>query len=202
VSDEEKFRLEEEAINKIKGMLGEHTAVGELHGSRCLVCHGAGVLDRVCNRDALLGSRWQCWGRSSVHQNIHGCFAAADVMHNPKWASISQHVLALPALLISFFAAQAPPSLTLLNAPGVSLPLLPLCTAAEVEALWREYEGQATPASHLVKDFDKLEMILQAAEYEGAQVSPRVLWASVWRVSWCVGAECDAGRSAQTLHLV
>jgi hypothetical protein len=30
VSDEEKFRLEEEAITRIKGMLGEHTAVGEL----------------------------------------------------------------------------------------------------------------------------------------------------------------------------
>lgn len=44
-----------------------------------------------------------------------------------------------------------------------------------MEALWREYEAQQTPASHLVKDFDKLEMILQAAEYEGAQVRPWVL---------------------------
>ncbi|KAI8468729.1 MAG: HD domain-containing protein [Monoraphidium minutum] len=41
--------------------------------------------------------------------------------------------------------------------------------ASEVAALWREYEGQATPEAHLVKDFDKLEMIVQAHEYEQAQ---------------------------------
>jgi putative hydrolase of HD superfamily len=38
-----------------------------------------------------------------------------------------------------------------------------------VEALWHEYEAQVTPESHLVKDFDKLEMIIQAHEYESAQ---------------------------------
>jgi putative hydrolase of HD superfamily len=41
--------------------------------------------------------------------------------------------------------------------------------AAEVEALWHEYEAQSSPESHLVKDFDKLEMIIQAHEYEQAQ---------------------------------
>eukprot|EP00877_Chromochloris_zofingiensis_P009389 jgi/Chrzof1/4703/Cz14g23130.t1 len=41
--------------------------------------------------------------------------------------------------------------------------------AEEVEQLWLEYEQQQTPESHLVKDFDKLEMILQAHEYEQAQ---------------------------------
>lgn len=41
--------------------------------------------------------------------------------------------------------------------------------AGEVESLWREYESQSTPESHLVKDFDKLEMIIQAHEYEQAQ---------------------------------
>ncbi|KAF8070979.1 hddc2 [Scenedesmus sp. PABB004] len=41
--------------------------------------------------------------------------------------------------------------------------------AQEVEALWHEYEAQATPEAHLVKDFDKLEMIVQAHEYEQAQ---------------------------------
>eukprot|EP00878_Enallax_costatus_P025791 GHUV01027621.1.p1 GENE.GHUV01027621.1~~GHUV01027621.1.p1 ORF type:complete len:218 (+),score=65.16 GHUV01027621.1:164-817(+) len=41
--------------------------------------------------------------------------------------------------------------------------------ATEVEILWHEYEQQSTPESHLVKDFDKLEMIIQAHEYEQAQ---------------------------------
>lgn len=44
-----------------------------------------------------------------------------------------------------------------------------LHAAREVEVLWHEYEAQATPESHLVKDFDKLEMIIQAHEYEQAQ---------------------------------
>jgi putative hydrolase of HD superfamily len=44
-----------------------------------------------------------------------------------------------------------------------------LHAAQEVEVLWREYESQSTPESHLVKDFDKLEMIIQAHEYEQAQ---------------------------------
>lgn len=41
--------------------------------------------------------------------------------------------------------------------------------ASEVETLWLEYEQQNTPESHLVKDFDKLEMVIQAHEYEQAQ---------------------------------
>eukprot|EP00879_Flechtneria_rotunda_P024850 GHRR01026369.1.p3 GENE.GHRR01026369.1~~GHRR01026369.1.p3 ORF type:complete len:113 (+),score=54.88 GHRR01026369.1:285-623(+) len=41
--------------------------------------------------------------------------------------------------------------------------------ALEVETLWHDYEAQTTPESHLVKDFDKLEMIIQAHEYEQAQ---------------------------------
>lgn len=43
--------------------------------------------------------------------------------------------------------------------------------AADVSALWREYEDQATPESHLVKDFDKLEMIMQVGA--GAGMVPR-----------------------------
>lgn len=39
----------------------------------------------------------------------------------------------------------------------------------EIEQLWHEYEQGQTPAAQLVKDFDKLEMILQAQEYEGRQ---------------------------------
>ena len=41
--------------------------------------------------------------------------------------------------------------------------------AAEVAALWHEYEAQATPEAKLLKDLDKLEMVAQAAEYEAAQ---------------------------------
>ncbi|GAB4820545.1 hypothetical protein N2152v2_007591 [Parachlorella kessleri] len=40
---------------------------------------------------------------------------------------------------------------------------------AEIEELWHEYEEAATPEANLVKDFDKVEMILQALEYEQAQ---------------------------------
>ncbi|KAL4587145.1 hypothetical protein LXL04_000011 [Taraxacum kok-saghyz] len=32
--------------------------------------------------------------------------------------------------------------------------------------LWREYEDNASLEANLVKDFDKVEMILQALEYE------------------------------------
>ncbi|KAF6256705.1 hypothetical protein COO60DRAFT_1640499 [Scenedesmus sp. NREL 46B-D3] len=43
---------------------------------------------------------------------------------------------------------------------------------AEVDQLWHEYEQQSSPEAHLVKDFDKLEMIIQAHEYEQAQGLP------------------------------
>ena len=36
----------------------------------------------------------------------------------------------------------------------------------DVRALWEEYEGGVTAEARLVKDMDKLEMILQAQEYE------------------------------------
>lgn len=39
----------------------------------------------------------------------------------------------------------------------------------EIYNLWKEYEDQSTPESHIVKDFDKFEMILQADEYEQSQ---------------------------------
>lgn len=41
--------------------------------------------------------------------------------------------------------------------------------AQEVDVLWHEYEAQSSPEAALVKDFDKLEMILQAHEYEQGQ---------------------------------
>ncbi|DBB03901.1 TPA: hypothetical protein ACH3X1_012987 [Trebouxia sp. C0004] len=39
----------------------------------------------------------------------------------------------------------------------------------EIEALWQEYEDGNSPEALMVKDFDKLEMILQAQEYEAEQ---------------------------------
>ena len=47
--------------------------------------------------------------------------------------------------------------------------LAPHSEADSFGALWREYEAHATPAARLVKDADKLEMLLQALEYERAQ---------------------------------
>ncbi|CAN1811570.1 5'-deoxynucleotidase HDDC2 [Linum perenne] len=38
--------------------------------------------------------------------------------------------------------------------------------AKEIEQLWKEYEDNSSPEAKLVKDFDKVEMILQALEYE------------------------------------
>lgn len=44
------------------------------------------------------------------------------------------------------------------------------CGAAdELRELWLEYEAGATPEGKLVKDFDKVEMILQALEYEKSE---------------------------------
>lgn len=41
--------------------------------------------------------------------------------------------------------------------------------ADEVKELWLEYENNSTPEAKFVKDLDKLEMILQAVEYEHEQ---------------------------------
>ncbi|EOA27759.1 hypothetical protein CARUB_v10023915mg [Capsella rubella] len=41
--------------------------------------------------------------------------------------------------------------------------------AKEIAELWREYEENSSPEAKVVKDFDKVELILQALEYEQAQ---------------------------------
>ncbi|MBA0727538.1 hypothetical protein Golax_000517 [Gossypium laxum] len=38
--------------------------------------------------------------------------------------------------------------------------------AEEIQELWVEYENNASLEANLVKDFDKVELILQALEYE------------------------------------
>ncbi|KAF7850903.1 hypothetical protein BT93_L4880 [Corymbia citriodora subsp. variegata] len=41
--------------------------------------------------------------------------------------------------------------------------------AKEINELWMEYEANLSPEAKVVKDFDKVEMILQALEYENEQ---------------------------------
>uniref|UniRef100_H3D035 5'-deoxynucleotidase HDDC2 n=1 Tax=Tetraodon nigroviridis TaxID=99883 RepID=H3D035_TETNG len=50
--------------------------------------------------------------------------------------------------------------------------LLPEGPKQEVFALWEEYETQSSPEARLVKEFDLLEMILQAYEYEELEGTP------------------------------
>lgn len=56
--------------------------------------------------------------------------------------------------------------------PSHSSPSPSSSIGAEVEALFREYEEGFTPEAQLVKDCDKLEMLLQAVEYEQREASP------------------------------
>ncbi|GAX80855.1 hypothetical protein CEUSTIGMA_g8290.t1 [Chlamydomonas eustigma] len=46
--------------------------------------------------------------------------------------------------------------------------------AKEVSELWNEYEAGTSPEAQLVKDFDKLEMIIQAHEYEEANAGMKL----------------------------
>ena len=46
--------------------------------------------------------------------------------------------------------------------------LLPPTSPASrrLRALWEEYESRSTPEARFVKDLDRIEMALQASEYE------------------------------------
>ncbi|CAK6962151.1 HD domain-containing protein 2 [Scomber scombrus] len=50
--------------------------------------------------------------------------------------------------------------------------LLPDGLKQEIYGLWEEYESQSSPEARLVKQFDRLEMILQAHEYEELEGTP------------------------------
>ncbi|KAF7667774.1 hypothetical protein LDENG_00048540 [Lucifuga dentata] len=50
--------------------------------------------------------------------------------------------------------------------------LLPQGLKQEIYGLWEEYENQSSPEARLVKEFDRLEMILQAHEYEQLEGTP------------------------------
>ena len=43
---------------------------------------------------------------------------------------------------------------------------------ADIESLWLEYENGETREAQLLKDLDKLEMLVQAEEYERSQNMP------------------------------
>ncbi|CAA2991795.1 Hypothetical predicted protein [Olea europaea subsp. europaea] len=48
--------------------------------------------------------------------------------------------------------------------------------AKEIADLWMEYEENSTPEAKIVKDFDKVEMILQALEYEKGKATMYLLF--------------------------
>jgi len=57
----------------------------------------------------------------------------------------------------------------------ISNMLGPLMGGNEILALWKEYEEGATEEAKLLKDLDKIEMILQAQEYEAEGRSEKSL---------------------------
>jgi len=63
--------------------------------------------------------------------------------------------------------------------------LAPLPTSGRLKALWQEFEDQASPEGRLVRDADKLEMMVQCLLYE--QAGSRGLdeyWTSTDRRTW------------------
>jgi putative hydrolase of HD superfamily len=70
------------------------------------------------------------------------------------------------------------------------LRLLPGELAASFTELWHEYERLASPEARLVHEVDRLEMLLQASEYEGSGVGPSKL-ERFWRVEVGGGLTSD-----------
>lgn len=70
------------------------------------------------------------------------------------------------------------------------LRLLPGKLAASFTKLWREYEGLDSPEARLVHDVDRLEMLLQASEYEDSGGEPARL-ERFWRVEVGRGLASD-----------
>jgi len=68
--------------------------------------------------------------------------------------------------------------------------LLPGKLTASFIELWREYEGLDSPEARLVHDVDRLEMLLQASEYENSGGEPARL-ERFWRVEVGRGLASD-----------
>ena len=83
--------------------------------------------------------------------------------------------------------------------------LLPTLGGDKIQSLWKEYEEGTTEEAKLVKDMDKLEMILQALEYEtdgkngksldGFFDSTRGKWRTSLGEAW--GKEIESRRNTQ-----
>lgn len=80
--------------------------------------------------------------------------------------------------------------------------LAPLPSAERLLAAWREFEDDSTPEGHLVRDADKLEMMVQCTRYERSGVRGLdEFWAAVDGYAWyyplcaAVYARLKAGRS-------
>jgi putative hydrolase of HD superfamily len=74
--------------------------------------------------------------------------------------------------------------------------LAPLPGAGELQVLWQEFEDRTSPEGRLVRDADKLEMMVQCLRYE--QAGSRGLdefWQAIDRLTWhyAVSAEIYAG---------
>jgi putative hydrolase of HD superfamily len=71
---------------------------------------------------------------------------------------------------------------------------LPNKARVGVESAWREFAEGATPEARLVKDADKLEMVIQASEYEGTGCDKKRLM-RFWHAE-IVGDDAQAIRDA------
>jgi len=62
------------------------------------------------------------------------------------------------------------------NAMAEMLSLLPRGIGARYMGLWEEYEAQKTPEARLVHNADRIEMLVQALEYEDGSVNLDQFW--------------------------
>jgi putative hydrolase of HD superfamily len=70
--------------------------------------------------------------------------------------------------------------------------LAPLSAMARWKALWQEFEDQSSPEGQLVRDADKLEMMVQCLRYE--QAGSRGLdefWQAMDQRTWCYGISAE-----------
>ena len=70
--------------------------------------------------------------------------------------------------------------------------LAPLSTMTRWKALWREFEDQSSAEGRLVRDADKLEMMVQCLRYEQAGCRGlEEFWNAIDRHSWHYGISAE-----------
>ncbi|XP_075657944.1 uncharacterized protein LOC142627927 isoform X2 [Castanea sativa] len=77
--------------------------------------------------------------------------------------SIADHMYRMA--LMALIAADLPSGLNRERCIKIAI-VHDIAEAEEIEELWQEYENNSSLEANLVKDFDKVELILQALEYE------------------------------------